>query len=127
MKWTEFVKTYMHCKKTSVAVFSIKKVTVSKSFVSLIHVDSKFFRTFIRLFSRYVWLKNYLKLLVIHSVYCCLSLSFQILYLLRFFISCNWQKWSNWLNKATLVTNWMVSNQNNPLLSDCCWLEPWTT
>ena len=40
----------MHSKKTSSAVFIIEKVTVSKSFVFILHLNNKFFSTFITLF-----------------------------------------------------------------------------
>ena len=64
---------------------------------------------------------------MIYIVYSSLSISFRILHFLSFFISCNWQKRSYCLNKATLATNWIGRNQNNLLLSDCSWLEPRTT
>lgn len=65
--WTQFVKSYMHCKKHSAAVFSIEMVTVSESFLSLIDLDINFLETFIKIFI-YMYeeriISNFLLLLV---------------------------------------------------------------
>ena len=57
----------MHCKKHSVAVFSIEMVTVSESFLSLIDLDINFLETFIKIFI-YMYeermISNFLLLLV---------------------------------------------------------------